>query len=59
MVKGFKLIKIQGKFCARNLKDKHRYKNVIECEDTLMHKAERPSIILSNTFTHNQTEQMK
>ena len=34
-------------------------KNVIGSEDTLMHKAERPSNYFSNTFKHNQAEQIK
>ena len=44
-----------------NLKNKHRYLNVhvIGSEDTLMHKAERPSNYSSNTFTHNEAEQIK
>ena len=33
-------------------------KNEYGFEDTLMYKAECP-IIFSNTFTHNQTEQIK
>ena len=34
-------------------------KNEYGFEDTLMHKAEWPIIFFSNTFTHNQTEQIK
>ena len=42
-----------------NLKNKHHYQNVIEADDTMMHSAERPSNYFSNTFTHNQAEQIK
>ena len=64
MLKGFKLKKkrLKGIFVRENLKNKHRYKKVIGSEDTLMHKAERPSnyfVHISNSFTHNQAEQMK
>ena len=35
-------------------------KNVIGSEDTMMHKAVRPSNhFFSNTFAYNQTEQIK
>ena len=34
-------------------------KSVIRSEDTMMHKAERPSNYFSNTFTHNQAEKIK
>ena len=34
-------------------------KNVKEAEGTMMHSSERPSIFFSNTFTHNQAEQIK
>ena len=34
-------------------------KNVKETEGTMMHRSERPSIFFSNTFTHNQAEQIK
>ena len=34
-------------------------KNVNWSEDTLMHKAERPSNYFSNSFTHYQAEQIK
>ena len=34
-------------------------KNVIGSEDTLVHKAERPSNYFSNSFIHNQAEQIK
>ena len=34
-------------------------KNVIEAEHTMMHSAERPSNYFSDTFTHNQAEQIK
>ena len=32
---------------------------MIRSEDTLMHKAERPSSYLFSTFTHYQAEQIK
>ena len=34
-------------------------KNVIWSENTLMHKAVRPSNYFSNSFTYNQAEQIK
>ena len=34
-------------------------KNVIGSEDTLVHKAKRHRNYISNTFTHNQAEQIK
>ena len=48
-------------FCLRKFKKKIRIgnKNVIGSEETLMHKAERPSNYFSNSFTHNQAEQIK
>ena len=57
--KEFKLKKIKGNFCARKSEKKISIiiKNIIGSEDTLMHKAERPSNYFSpNTFTHNQVE---
>ena len=42
-----------------NLKKSMVIKNVIGSEDTLMQKAERPSNYFSNSFTHNQAEQIK
>ena len=44
--------------CAKIWKISLVIKNVIESEDPLMHKAEHPSNF-SNTFTHNQAEQIK
>ena len=41
------------------LKKKHVIKNVTGSEHTLMHKADRPNDYFSNTFTHNQAEQIK
>ena len=43
----------------QNLKRKHCYKNVIGSEDTLMHKAEHLINYFSNTFTHNEAEQIR
>ena len=44
MLKGIYMKKDQkGIFVRENLKNKHRYLNVIWSEKTLMHKAERPS----------------
>ena len=42
-----------------NLKISIVIKNVIESEDTLVHKAVRPINYFSNTFTHYQAEQIK
>ena len=42
-----------------NLKNKHRYENVIGYDGNLIHKAERPSNYFSNTFTYNQAEKIK
>ena len=42
-----------------NLKLSIIIKNVREAEDTMMRSAERPSNYFSNTFTHNQAEQIK
>ena len=39
--KNLNLKRSKGIFVRGNLKNKHRYKNVIGSEDTLMHKAER------------------
>ena len=51
---------LKGIFVRENLKKKSIViKNVIKSEDTLMHKAERPSNYFSNTFTHNHAEQIK
>ena len=43
----------------KNLKISIVIKNVIWSEDTLMHKAERPSNYVFNISTHNQTKQIK
>ena len=43
----------------KNLKISIVIKNVIGSEDILMHKADRPSNYFSNTFTHNEAEQIK
>ena len=40
-------------------KNEHLIKNVIGSENTLIHKAERPSNYFSNSFTHYQAEQLK
>ena len=46
-------------FCKSiNIACLFRFKTVIGPEDTLMHKAERPSIF-SDSFTHDQAEQIK
>ena len=42
-----------------NLKISIVIKNVIWCEKTLMHKAERPSIFFPNSFTYNQAQQIQ
>ena len=42
-----------------NLKISIVIKNVIWSVKTLMHKAVRPSIYFSNSFTYNQAEQIK
>ena len=46
-----------------NLKNKHRIKNVIWSDKTVMHEAERPSIFFFfffyNSFTYYQAEQIK
>ena len=44
---------------CENLKISIFIKNVIGSEDTLVHKAERPSNYFSDSFTHNQAEQIK
>ena len=42
-----------------NLKNEHLYlKKEIWSKDILMHEAERPINYFSNTFTHNQAEQI-
>ena len=55
--KDLNLKRSKGIFVRENLKHKHRY-FVTGSEDTLMHKAERPSKYFSNSFTHNQAEQI-
>ena len=64
ILKGFTLKtlkKIKGYFCAQKSKKEISIviKNVIGSKDTLMRKAECPSNYFSNSFTHNQTEQIK
>ena len=43
----------------KNLKKSTVIKNVIGSEDTVMHKAERPSNYVSQHFSHNQAEQIE
>ena len=45
--------------CAKIYKISIVIKSVIMSEDTMMHKAVRPSNYFSNTFIHNQAEQIK
>ena len=52
--------KIKEKFCAQTSKKISTViKKVSRFEVTLTHKAGRPSIIFSNSFTHYQAEQAK
>ena len=52
--------KSAGIFVRENIKEiSIVIKNVIWCEKSLMHKAERPSDYFSNSFTYNQAEQIK
>ena len=60
MLKGTNIKKNQREIlCTKILKISIVIKKVIRCEKTLMHKAERPSNYFSNSFTHNQAEQIK
>ena len=57
--KDFNLKRSKGIFVRENLKKSIVIKNIIGSEDTLMQKAERPNNYFSNTFAHNQAEQIK